>query len=541
MSQQTRAADELAPPVSPPPNSPPGRRGGADGSPARNIGKGFLLKLGLVAVIDAVTVYGILSAVAVQQWAIVVSLVVALVAVNWAYFSKRALAAKYLLPGLVFLLVYVIFTAAYTGYVAFTNYGDGHNSTKSDAVAAILAQNEQRVEGSAAYPLTIVTQDGDLGFAIAQDGVAQVGTADQPLTAVQDATVDGGKVTTVPGWEVLDFATIAQRQAEIVDLRVPVSDDVADGSIRTQDASTGYVYESVLVYDEAADTMTNTVTGVVYTPDATGNFRAEDGTALTPGWKVAVGFDNFTRAFTDDRLRGPFVEVFVWTFAFALLSVLTTFVLGLFLAIVFNDPRVRGRKVLRALLILPYAFPAFLSALVWKGMLNDSFGFVNERILGGADIGWLTDPWLAKLSVILVNLWLGFPYMFLVCTGALQSIPGEVYESARMDGASAWRVHRSIVLPLLMVSVAPLLVASFAFNFNNFALIYMLTGGGPNFVGTPVVVGHTDILISMTYSVAFESGLKQYGFASALSILIFVIVGAISWWGFRRTRRLEEL
>ena len=100
---------------------------------------------------------------------------------------------------------------------------------------------------------------------------------------------------------------------------------------------------------------------------------------------------------------------------------------------------------------------------------------------------------------------------------------------------------RSITLPLLMVSVAPLLVASFAFNFNNFSLIYMLTGGGPNFVGTPVVVGHTDILISMVYSIAFESGLKQYGFASALSILIFVLVGVISWWGFRRTRRLEEL
>ena len=185
--------------------------------------------------------------------------------------------------------------------------------------------------------------------------------------------------------------------------------------------------------------------------------------------------------------------------------------------------------------------PAFLSALVWKGMLNTRSGFLNQVILGGADIGWLTDPWLAKLSVLGVNLWLGFPYMFIVCTGALQSIPGDVYESARMDGAKPWRMMRSITLPLLMVSVAPLLVASFAFNFNNFSLIYMLTGGGPNFVGTPVIVGHTDILISMVYSVAFESGLKQYGFASALSILIFLLVGAISWWGFRRTRRLEEM
>jgi len=131
--------------------------------------------------------------------------------------------------------------------------------------------------------------------------------------------------------------------------------------------------------------------------------------------------------------------------------------------------------------------------------------------------------------------------MFLVCTGALQSIPADTIEAARIDGAGAWRIFRSMTLPLLMISVAPLLIASFAFNFNNFTLIYMLTGGGPNFVGTPVVVGHTDILISMVYSVAFESGNKQYGLASALSILIFLVVGLIAYVGFRRTRTLEEI
>ncbi|CAM5780566.1 ABC transporter permease subunit [Cellulomonas persica] len=540
MSQQTIVHDsEHAPPEPPPGDERPVR---GDSSPARDFSKGFLVKLVLVGLIDAIALYGILTAIAVEQWAIVGFLVLALVAVNWAYFSRRTLAAKYLLPGLVFLLVYVIFTACYTAYVAFTNYGDGHNSTKDDAISAILAQNEQRVEGSQAYPLTILTDsDGDLAFAIVRDGQALVGTQDDPLAPADDATVESDKVTALPEHEVLGFAAVAQRQQEIVDLRVPVSDDAADGSLRTQDAATGYIFESVMEYDPAADTMTNTQTGVVYRPNDQGQFAAEDGSTIAPGWRVNVGFDNFTRAFSDERLRTAFVEIFLWTFAFALLSVLTTFVLGLFLAVVFNDPRVRARKLLRALMILPYAIPAFISALVWKGMLNTGSGFLNQVLLGGAEIPWLTDPWLAKLSVIGVNLWLGFPYMFIVCTGALQSIPGEVYESARMDGAKPWRIMRSITLPLLMVSVAPLLVASFAFNFNNFALIYMLTGGGPNFVGTPVVVGHTDILISMVYSVAFESGLKQYGFASALSILIFIMVGAISWWGFRRTRRLEEL
>ncbi|WP_029287989.1 ABC transporter permease subunit [Cellulomonas sp. HZM] len=537
--QQTITPEDEGTPPRPPGERPRNGTGGV--SHARDFGRGFWVKLVLVALIDAGAVYGILSAVSVSQWAIAGFLVLALVLVNWAYFSKRALPAKYLLPGLVFLFVYVIFSACYTAFIAFTNYGDGHNSTKSDAVQAILIQNEQRVEGSAAYPLTIVSQGGTLGFAVVQDGTVEVGTQDDPLAPVTGATADGDKAATVPGWDVLGFAQIAQEQDAVVNLRVPVSDDAADGSLRTSDGLTAYVYQSTMTYDPATDTMTDSATGTVYTADDHGNFRSADGTALTPGWRVTVGFENFTRAFTDSRISGPFLQILVWTFAFAFLSVLTTFALGLFLAVVFNDPRIRGRKVYRALLILPYAFPGFLAALVWKGMLNVDFGFVNQTLLHGASIPWLTDPWLAKLSVLMVNLWLGFPYMFLVCTGALQSIPGDVLESAKMDGASPVRVQRSIVFPLLMVSVAPLLVSSFAFNFNNFSLIYMLTGGGPDFQGTPIIVGHTDILISMVYSVAFESGVKQYGFASALSILIFVIVGVISWWGFRRTRRLEEL
>ncbi|WP_226996936.1 ABC transporter permease subunit [Tessaracoccus aquimaris] len=140
-----------------------------------------------------------------------------------------------------------------------------------------------------------------------------------------------------------------------------------------------------------------------------------------------------------------------------------------------------------------------------------------------------------------MNLWLGFPYMFLVTTGALQSIPGELQEAAVVDGAGPLRRFFSINLPLLLVSVAPLLISSFAFNFNNFSLIYMLTGGGPNYPGAPAPIGETDILISMVYAIAFEGGNKQYGLASAMSITIFVVVGFISWLGFRQTRKLEEI
>lgn len=520
---------------------PVGTRGGpGSDSHARRTGPGWYVKIVLMAAVNALGLYGAWTAVMVGSWGVAVFLALAVVAADWVYFSRRMLPAKYLYPGLVLLLAFQLFVMLYTAYVAFTNYGDGHNSTKADAVAAISAQNERRVEGSATFPLTVVEQDGELGFAILRDGEVAVGDADTPLEPAAGSD-DGARVTAVDGWTTLEFAELVSRSAEITELRVPFSEDPSGGGLRTQDGSLGFVAAPVLVYDDAGDTFTNVSTGVTYTPNDHGSFASADGDELTPGWRVGVGFENFTAIFTEDRLAGPFFQVLVWTFVFAGLSVVSTFALGLFLAIVFNDPRVKGRKIYRSLLILPYAFPAFLATLVWRGMLNEKFGWVNEVLLGGAEVPWLTDPLLAKVSVLAVNLWLGFPYMFLVTTGALQAIPSDVIESARVDGASRWRSIRSIVLPLLMVSTAPLLISAFAFNFNNFALIYMLTGGGPHFEGAPVLVGHTDILISMVYSVAFDSGVKQYGLASAVSLLIFVIVGVISWLGFRRTRTLEEL
>ncbi len=540
MTDTSTRPDARTDPTAPPPEVRADRRG--SWWSRQEITRGFWIKLALVALVDALGVYGILAAGALQQWGIVAFLVVALAVVNVVYFSKRMLPAKYLVPGLLFLLVYQVFVVLYTGVTAFTNYGDGHNSTQADAVEAVLVQNETRLPDSPSYPLTVLSDGDTLGFAVVDgEGDAQVGTAEEPLHPV-DATVDDGRVTAVDGWQTLPFGEVLAQQDAIFALRVPISDDPNDGSVRTPDGSTGYVYVSTMEWDEAAGSITNTTTGTVYLADEeVGSFVASDGSQLGTGWKVFVGLDNFTRVFTDSTLAGPFLGVLLWTFAFAILSVATTFGLGLFMAIVLNHPKVRGRKIYRSLLIVPYAFPAFLTALVWQGMLNRDFGFVNATLLGGAHIPWLTDPWLAKISVLVVNLWLGFPYMFLICTGALQSIPQEIYEAGKIDGAKPWRMFRGLTMPLLMVSTAPLLISSFAFNFNNFNVVYLLTEGGPDDLSAPVDVGATDILITFVYRLAFGGVNRQYGLACAVSILIFLIVASISAATFRRTRALEDL
>ncbi len=505
--------------------------------------RSLLVKIVLLGVVDAVSVYAAFALVLQDDWIAAIAVLAVTALVNWVYFSRRLIPAKYLTPGLIFLAVFQVFVLLYTGYVGFTNYGTGHNGTKQQAVSSLLASSLQRVEDSPTYPVTVVDRLGELGLLVTdpQTDEAYVGTNDEPLSRVAGAEFEGGKAVSAPGWTSLSFAQVIARTSEITALAVPYSDDPNDGALRTPDGSSAYRYLSTLEFDEKADTMTNTQTGVVYADRGTGAFVAEDGAELRPGWQITVGFDNFVRAFTEQSIRGPLVYVTIWTFVFAIASVLLCFALGLLLAITFQNARMRGVKYYRLLLILPYAFPAFLSILVWNGMMNESFGFINQVLFGGASIPWLSDPTLAKVSAILVNVWLGFPYMFLICTGALQAIPEELTEAATMDGARGWGVFRQIKLPLLLSTTAPVLIASFAFNFNNFNLVYLLNNGGPRDTTTSLPVGHTDLLISMVYKVAFTGQNRDYGLASAFSIIIFLIVAAIAVVSFSRTKALEEI
>ncbi|MDU1418779.1 MAG: ABC transporter permease subunit [Cutibacterium avidum] len=470
----------------------------------------WIIKIALLGVLDAIAIYGVMTAIAHGSTLMAIGVGAIAVIITLIYLPpNRMLPAKYLAPGIVFMLIFSVGVMAYTIYVGFTNYGDGHNGSRDDAVAAIQRNNQERVPNAPVYDSAVAEQDGTLALIVIDPQTKQVraGTSDQALEPVEGAELNSlGKITSLPGYRVLPFSEVSQRSDEISKLQVPVSKDSSAGFIRTTTGSQAFEFTSTMTYDKKTGTMTDKK-GTVYKDDGHGNFVSASGKALEPGWKVTVGFENFKKALTDQDVRGPFLRVTAWTFAFAVLSVLTTFALGLALALLFNDTSMKGQKLYRILMLLPYAFPGFLSALVWSGMFNQEF----------------------------------FPYMFIVSTGALQSIPGDILEASRIDGASAWRTFTKIKLPLLMVPLAPLLISSFAFNFNNFVLIYMLTLGGPRFTDTSLDVGATDILISMVYKVAFSGASRDYGLASAFSVIIFIIVGVISWLGFRQTKDLEEV
>ena len=272
--------------------------------------------------------------------------------------------------------------------------------------------------------------------------------------------------------------------------------------------------------------------------------RRSTGRASSPGSPRRSSWENYTRIFQNASIREPFVRIFLWTFAFAALSVMTAFGLGLAVAIALDDKKLPFRGPLRAANLLPYTLPIFITAPLWVGLLNPTYGPVTGALesLFGIAPNWLGDPTMAKVALILINTWLGYPYMMLVSLGALQSIPSEIYEAAHIDGASPFQRFRTITFPLLLVALAPLLIGAFAFNFNNFTLIELVTEGGPPTPGAQTPAGQTDILISYSYRLAFAGGRGQdYALAAAISIVIFLIVAAITLFNFRLSKRVEAL
>ncbi|MEC1451539.1 ABC transporter permease subunit [Bacillus haynesii] len=252
-----------------------------------------------------------------------------------------------------------------------------------------------------------------------------------------------------------------------------------------------------------------------------------------------VGLKTFSEIFTVDIWRSTFLDVLAWTIVWTLVASTLQVGLGILLAVVVNQKEVRFKKFFRTILVLPWAVPGFVTILVFAGLFNDSFGAFNHQILAafGIDpIPWVTNANWTKLALILMQGWLGFPYVFIVTTGVLQSIPDDLYEAATIDGASAFSKFRHITLPLILIAMAPIIITQFTFNFNNFNIIYLFNGGGPAVPGS--TAGGTDILVSWIYKLTMQS--SQYSLAAALTILLSVFVISIALWQFRRTNSFKE-
>ncbi|MDO8306778.1 MAG: ABC transporter permease subunit [Actinomycetota bacterium] len=562
----------------------------------------MILKLVFLGLVNALAILAFPTMISTQAWLILGIVIASTIALDYLFLTKKFIPAKYVIIGAIFLTAFQIIPVIYNISIAFTNYSTGHIGTQPEAIEAIVRDSAAQTENSVTYDMIPATDsggdlvliltpqvfadeaavtdpattepvetefggtdepvetefdgegttdsaspvpsgDGDMNVATPADDTSYpptyIGTP-EGIDEVEPSTVqrdEFGTVTGVEGYTNVPESDLASNDAALAGYDVPGPDG---GLIQPQGLSTAVELEPTLVYDPVADTFTSLQTGTVYTDNGEGSYTDPNNPddELLPGWRETVGFKNFFRIFSDPDISGPFFIVFVWTFVYAIVTVLLTFALGLGLAIVMNKPGMRGQRVYRSLLVIPYAVPAFLSILVWAALLNDDFGAINQVL--GTSIPWLFDPTWAKVSCILVNLWLGLPYMFLISTGALQAIPSELQEAARVDGARNWQVFRLVNLPLLLVALTPLLIASFAFNFNNFNNIYLLTGGGPAMDGSNVA-GATDILISYTYKVAFAAGKgNDYGLAAAVSIIIFMIVGTISAISFSRSKAIRE-
>ncbi|OGO09986.1 MAG: hypothetical protein A2Z66_02650, partial [Chloroflexi bacterium RBG_13_66_10] len=504
-----------------------------------------LASFALLIAADAAVVWFLRRLMSLGYLPLAAALVIILVFANIVILRREAYPVRWMVIGLVFMALFTIYPIIFTVWVSFTNYGEGHLVTEEQAISQILGQT-YLPEGGKAYAWTaFVSPEGDYALWLRDaEGNGYLAKPGEPLTQPQPGETgigeldDSGIPATIEGYQRLNAIRAA------TDQNLPqILFGEAGRTIQVRSPSEAAELLPLYLYDSDRDGMIDQETGVVY-QNIRGTFTSPDGAVLRPGFVEAVRLANFKEFFTSPALRGPLIRIVAWNFGFAFFSLLLNFALGLAIAILFNERTFPFKKLIRSLLIVPYTVPALITILIWRGMLYPPLGVVYRTLEGliGWAPPWFTDEWWAKVAILLVNLWLSYPYFMLICSGALQSISEDYYDAARVDGASPGQQFWNITLPLLLVAVGPLLVASFTFNFNNFNLIYIFNAGGPPMSGTPTPAGHTDILISYVYNLAFAASRGvNYGFASAITIVIFFIVGAITLFQFRYTRMWEEV
>jgi arabinogalactan oligomer/maltooligosaccharide transport system permease protein len=247
-------------------------------------------------------------------------------------------------------------------------------------------------------------------------------------------------------------------------------------------------------------------------------------------WRL-IGFAQYVSIFREQLFWSILLKTIIWT----AVNIVFHVAIGVFLAVVLHQKFIRGKSAWRVLLILPWALPQYISALTWRGMFNYEYGAVNlliTKYLHLAPVQWLTSPFEAFVAVIVTNIWLGFPFMMVVALGGLQSIPNELYEAAEMDGASQWSQFWNITAPLLRPVMIPAITLGIVWTFNNINVVWLVSNGGEP-------ADSTHILVSYVYKAAFN--IYRFGWAAALSVVIFAILFLFSQIFLKQTRATEPV
>nr|WP_297524312.1 maltose ABC transporter permease MalF [uncultured Roseateles sp.] len=474
------------------------------------------------------------------------------------YLSKAGFAYRYLFPGVAGMLLFIAFPLAYTTQIGFTNYSSAHLLSQERVREFLLDQHDTALEAVRDY--SVHGAGGDFRVVLRDPATGAAQFVSPPLALRQGSKpVDVAMQATGPADATLGTALtlkelVEHRQALAqLRLRLPGESGGTAATGGTGEASTlrylglrefGPIRPH---YEEQPDgALKRVADGALFRPDAsTGYYEGQGaaaGTHLAPGYKVMVGAQNYKRMLFDAEFRGPFLSIFSWTVVFSLLTVVFATAIGMMLAVLLNWEDLRYRTAYRTLLFLPYAVPGFISILVFKGLFNQNFGEINAILdaLFGVRPAWFADPSLARTMLLIVNVWLGYPYVMILCTGLLKSIPSDLYEASALAGAGPLTNFFKITAPLIIKPLSPLLVSAFAFNFNNFVLIALLTDGRPDYLSTKIPAGQTDILVSYTYRIAFRDSGTDFGLAAAISTLIFVLVAGMSLLNLRLMRNANR-
>jgi len=461
----------------------------------------------------------------------------------FVYLSNAAFAYRYLFPGLAGMAIFVAFPLLFTVQIGFTNYSSTNLLSFERATSYFLDQLAPSEGAIFTYTLHADGSEFRLRLVPKHDEEDEQDEAKKkeldahtyvspPLALLRPDPPTEVKVVTVKeaSWqesEPLPVSEIIKHRAVLGKIKVRLP----DGTMLSYSGLRDFAPLEPVWRKNADGSLIQVKSGEVYKANQeTGFYESASGERALPGFKVGIGFGNYGRMLTDPNFRGPFFAIFTWTVVFAGMTVLLTLCVGCTLAVLLNWEALSGRTIYRTLLFLPYAVPGFISILVFKGLFNQNFGEINHILNAvlGIKPAWFADPTLAKVMILIVNTWLGYPYIMVLCTGLIKAIPADLYEASAIAGAGPLVNFFKITAPLIVKPLTPLLIASFAFNFNNFVLIYLLTGGRPDFLNTKVPAGTTDILVSYTYRIAFQDSGQNFGLAAAISTVIFFLVALLS-------------